>query len=771
MTREQVDNGLTISNGRPVIVADGRPLTSIYSETHPHRMHEHNAQMARAGVELFILVVRGDFQKDYHTTWFWRGDGVYGDESDRADGLELNRQAARIMETKPDARFMVRWASNVPRAWAQAHPDHLQASETQRIPCSSYASRLAAEGRAELARRIVRYCEAQPWATTEDGRPRIVGYLPFGADEGTHDLSLFHGLFDHAQVMQDEFRAWLARKYGTDDRLREAWGEPGVSLATAAVPKDSEWLAARATWLHWPEPAALRRYQDYFLLQRELQLYQRRTELAAVRAEIAGRKRVITATDAWKEPMLGWLHNDAFHGTAFGMEWRNVLLASGCFDAAEALDMPELDALITPADYTARSNGLGWEPEGIGDSLVLRGKTILVEDDARSWATDERRTHGAWRTVDECRAGLLRNLAIAASRGHLPYWMNVGGGYFDDPDVLRVIAQQVPVRRRLLTSPHAHTEHAIAMIIDDASPLDEDFTAGFQNLAVLRQRNDALCNTGIPWRVYLLSDMERDNFPVFRLYLLPNCFRLTSRTMELIRSKLMRNGSVVVFGPGTGVADEPRGRAASELLGFPLEVVEKQSARRVLAYGGGHPALADVRGPVTFGDSYAYGPILEPAANLAASGAVELGKASTWWYSNRAGLVLKEFGRGAAGNGRAGDRGDGSGHADRNDFGDGSFRGAGDCAVVFSMAVPLPAELLRSLAIYGGCTAWSDLGDVVAASGTMVAIHSIRPGARTIRLPAAMTATDAVTGEVVCRQASRFDIELKSPDTRVFLIE
>ena len=47
---------------------------------------------------------------------------------------------------------------------------------------------------------------------------------------------------------------------------------------------------------------------------------------------------------------------------------------------------------------------------------VLRGKTIFIEDDARSWATEERRTQGAWRTVEECRAGLMRNLAIGASR-------------------------------------------------------------------------------------------------------------------------------------------------------------------------------------------------------------------------------------------------------------------------------------------------------------------------------------------------------------------
>jgi hypothetical protein len=227
--------------------------------------------------------------------------------------------------------------------------------------------------------------------------------------------------------------------------------------------------------MHWPEPKQLGRYQDYFMTVRELVIFQRRSELAAVKAE-AGRP-VLVAMDALKQTMFGWLIGDAFFAQAHGMEFRNILLASGSIDAGEMLSWPELDALIAPADYTARSCGFGWESEGIADSLVLRGKTILIEDDARSWATDERHTQGAWRNVAECRAGLARNLVLAASRGHIPYWMNVGGGYFDDPDVLRVVAEQIPLRRTLLTRPLAHTEHAIAMIIDDESPLDEDFTS------------------------------------------------------------------------------------------------------------------------------------------------------------------------------------------------------------------------------------------------------------------------------------------------------
>ena len=73
------------------------------------------------------------------------------------------------------------------------------------------------------------------------------------------------------------------------------------------------------------------------------------------------------------------------------------------------------------------------------------------------------------------------------------------------------------------------------MIIDDESPLDGDFTSGFQHLAVLRQRVAGLALTGLPYRTYLLSDLERDDFPRYRAYLLPNLFRLTPHRISLIR--------------------------------------------------------------------------------------------------------------------------------------------------------------------------------------------------------------------------------------------
>ena len=749
------DDALVTRSGRPVLQTDGRVIGSAYCDTYTWqgRMHVRNRQFVRAGVDLFVLAVHAPPESDdFFATAFWHGRDTFGDESEYEHEKTLDAQARSILDANPDARFLVRWMPAVTKAWAAAHPDQMpkgaliKGDEGRASVRASLASDAALDALAREARGIVEYSEAAAWGD------RVIGYAILPPGEGLTRHAVQGQLFDRSPAMQRAFRAWLRDAYPDDDALQQAWHDGDATLDAVQVPTLAEWRDARDGWMHWPDPAATRRYRDYFACVRDLFFKRVRTFTTTVQQ--AASRPVVIAYDGLKQPMMGWMLRDAFRARGVGADAASVHLGSGSIDVGRLMDHPPLDALMTPADYTARSVGFGFEPEGLGDSMVLRGKTTFPEDDARSWASSPGRvTQGAWRNVGEARAGLLRNTAVSLSRGMFNYWMNVGKGFFDDEQVMSLIAEQVPMRRRLMQQPLAHSEHAIAMIIDDTSPIWEDYTSGFQHLAVLRQRVNQLAQTGLPYRVYLLSDLKREDFPRFRAYLFPNLFELNDRRIELIRDKVISHGSIAIFGPGTGIInDGERGaEAASELLGMPLELKMKEVARYVQVYGGAHPALGDLDGPMTFGDSYIYGPVIQPKRELGA--AVELGKGSTWWRSNRAGLVLREFGKGAAGNDKPGER------------------GADDGAVVFSVATPIPSRVLRSLALYGGCVPWSAAGDVVAANANMLAVHSTRAGARQIRLPRQATVTDARTSETLVQDASTFELTLEqAPATRLLTL-
>jgi len=753
MSRSRPTARLVMRRGRPVILFDGQPISqAAYSDPivdiDPLRHSSPEQWLARcrefrdSGVHTYTVQPIHWVNHHFGESRFWSADGVYPDCSPDDPGFCVDKQAAALIEMDPAARFFLRLSDQVPRAWFDANPDHVQVSYNGVRPSilqPSLASEKGLAGICTFLRRVVAYCESQPWSD------RVFAYLYYPVGEGLTNLNVDGYVFDCSPVMQRAFRDWVRSRYGDEAALRAAWNDPSAAFDTVSVPTDAEWRAAREQTLHWMEGKELRRIHDYFLLQRELFFHWYRTLIRTMREALSARP-VIFGIDMGKQPLFGWQIRLAFDGTGPGAEFPNLFLATGALDIGRLLDEPGLDALVTPADYTARTVGYGWEPEGIADSLHLRGKAIFVENDCRHFVPgQEDHTLGAFRNPAESRAGMLRNAAWSLTRGHFDYWMIAGGQYFHHPLVhehgVRVVA---PLLDRAPELPHRETEHAVAMIIDDTSPVHEDGTSGYQNLAVLFQRVIGLAHCGIPYRIYLFSDLEKDNMPDYRCYLFPNLFMLDASRLDLLQSKVLRDGRMAIFGPATGITDGMRLSAewASRLLGVEMELVRKQSPRRVIVQGP-HPIAQALPASMIYGDSLPYGPILIPAKGaVEAAGASPLGMATTFWGINRPGLFVRQV------------------------------RTAGaNYWVAWSVAVPLPANLLRELARWGQCHVWCEEDDVVLASETIAAIHSVKAGPRTLVFPTPRPVWDMLTGEKLAHASSSVQMSITPPETRLFLFE
>jgi hypothetical protein len=737
-------------NGRPTLFIDGQPdglpvycpAPNVPSLAVLERTSQRFFQHQMGAYMLSIPRAPGghwQFQ-------FWVGDEISSVPLLEARGPDLDEQVRLVLEGDPAARIIVRFNAHEPEGWLELHPHELFVNELgERLPVPSLASELYWQRMSEFCTAVVEYAESRPWAD------RIIGYANFHRLEGLHEPLIFaHWLFDHSPVMTERWRRYLRENYETVEALRAAHGDESLTFETVQVPRDQlrGSVPEVSALLYWQSAKDNQPLRDYLLLCRELFHDGSRRMQAAMRS--ATQREPFFVHDAMKQTMAGWNIPGFFERRAsWLLAYPEANAGSGAMDVAELFDDAGFDGLVTPHDYQARGLGGVFEPEGVADSMVLRGKLFLAEMDTRTYTGgDPPDDYGKARDIREFSAITWRNVATALTRGFHFYWMDLHTDWFGDEAMHEVVSRQVQVVKDSVNWPH-ETLPGIAVILDDSAPLETNGSGNFLNEAVMWELKMGLARCGVPYRIYLLQDLELENFPAHRLFYFPSLFRIDERRLALLHEKVFRDGNVVVWGPGSGISD---GRnigtaSAARLTGFSLDMLPVNDPRRTLVSNAEHPITRDVPAETVIGGPLAYGPVLFPTDGIA------LGLAWTKQGRVRTGLAVKSFGQGAAG-----------------DDPDGPL-GAGDWSSVFTTAVPLPATLWRALARYSGTHIWSESGDVLVADRSVVALHSVMSGQKRISLPGRFRVRDLVRDQVIAEDTEEIIFDLEAPETRVFLME
>ncbi len=727
-------------NGRATVFAGDKPLSMTGYSSFGKRAHEeHYPDFFEHGTQVYYIA--------NPTRHFW-SDKVYDTPQAGPDDFTIDDMAYSILEHDPDAWLIVRF-----RYWdyQQDFPNGYAMTESGDFPefaLHSLAADAYWQGVYDYTAALVRYCESRPWSN------RVLGYADFLVTEGSHMPVAEKWLFDHSPHMLAKWREYLKEKYQTVEALRHAHGEPDVSFETVRVPTDKLRGPVRevSELLYWQDRKDTVVLRDYLELVRDLHFEHFRGMNRAINDNL--KREALVLFDTFKQVLQGWEHWGwfAYGHTGQTFSWSLAFpefqSGSGQIGVAELFAEPGFDGLVTPHDYYARQIGGVYEPEGIADSMALRGKFFHVEMDSRTHLTGADGI-GKSRNMREWSAITWRNLAASFTRGFHSYWMEGGQGMFHDEEIQNLTKRQIEVMDESVDWVHEDVP-GIAMIIDDTAVFETNGNGAYLNEAIHWEWKMGLARCGVPHRKYLFDDLGLDNFPEHTVFYFPNLFRIDNERMDLLRKKVLRNGNVVLWGPGSGISKNGTisAEGVEQLTGFKFQILKENVLRRVLVTHTGHPITTGLDESMVYGGQPPYGPLLLPLDGE------ELGLAWTkggWSYS---GLVLKEFGQGGA-----------KSPAGRK------TRGPGDWSSVYTTAVQIPADLWRNLARHGGAHIYTEANDVIMADSNMVALHSVHSGEKEIQLPKKRHVFDVITGEQIAQNTDRIVFDLKAPETRIFRLE
>ena len=735
--------------GRPTVFIDGEPnALSGYSPGQSRAFYDNYMPLFyKHGISVYLIWIGPGIAGNR----FWEGDTIseIPFPAKSSDPFDLDEQVEHILKGDPNAYIIVRFYTRAPESWKILHPEEYFINEEGKVQTTpSRASDAFWEKATRLSAAIIKYCESQSWGN------RVIGYNTHYLEEGGH-LPVGDGwLFDHSPSMIRRWKEFLRKKYVSVEKLRKAHNDTTLTFENVRVPKDKlrRSVSEVTNMLYWQNRMDNQVLRDYLELTRDVwHLRYRQTGQAM---QDAVKRKVLFLNDANKQTMLGWNLKGFFGYSSFGekISWSpafpGLITGSGHINVAELLDnSPGYSGLLTPHDYQARGVGGVFEPEGITDAVILRGDMFYAEMDTRSG------DHGigAARDDREWAAITWRNYATAWTRGFHTYWMygfQIADWFGTEP-IQKTIGRQVEVINESLTWQHENVP-GIAMILDDSAVFETNGSGNYFNEAIIWEWKQGMARCGVPFRIHLFEDLALDNFPKHRVYYFPNLFRVDDERLEILKNKVFRDGNIVIWGPGSGISDGEKigTESASRLTGFQFTMLPANAPRRILISNFDHPITKNLDEAMVVGGPLPYGPVLLPTDGT------ELGLAWAKGGMNHFGMSLKEFGKGAAQNKK--------GIASRSE---------GDYAAIFMTAVQIPADLWRNIARYAGAHVYSESNDVLLADKSIVALHSLKSGKKTIKLPEMSRVKDLVTGKDISKEVREINFILNAPETKVFLLE
>jgi len=670
--------------GDPTLHVDGEPLVGMtFLVGDGQRLQEHK-EFADAGIHIY-------------SDWFGTsGDGDLGHPAeDRYDYGGFDAYFADLLDADPEALFLPHLYVTPPVWWQKQNPQEMCVYSDGTLGYQSFGSDKWRTEMGDDLRRLLAHLQSSTYAD------RILGYiLCSGHSAEWQEWGIWDGKWaDYSEPSRRAFRNWLQARYGTDAGLQAAWRDPAVRLDTAQLPTVERRTSATAGVLRDPTKE-----------QSVVDFYQYLSETVA--SDILYFARIVkAATD--RRSLAG-----AYYGylTQHGIHQQD----SAHLALAKVLESPDIDFLMSPPMYTGRELGGTSTFMTAAASVRLQGKLWINESDIRTHLTDPSSGYGRVDTLAQSRAVLLREFGEMLARRTATSWFDMSGGWFSDPTLLSdLAAMHKEAGRAIERRKPFRAEMAVFISAESACRMKP---SAHWMPAVLDQVV-SLPRVGVPADVYLLSDLNRPDFPEYRICVFLNACYVDAATRQAIDTKLKRRGTTTVwiFASGAVTDDGLSTSSMQSLTGIKLVAEFDQAAPlQVKLADDSLVGWPETNGPIVWAD--------DPAA-------ASLG---TLTCNGKPGLVRRTV--------------------------DG-------WTSIYLATVGMPPALLRELARAAGAHVYLETNDALDTDGQYACIHAQTPGPKTLRLPQPARVRDVMSGRVLAEQSATITLEMAAGETVLLEIE
>ena len=336
---------------------------------------------------------------------------------------------------------------------------------------------------------------------------RMLGYhVEYGKCGETH---FWGSSADHSKVNKKAFYDFCIEKYKSLKGLSDAWGIENITPENIVIPKNSERCKKS------PE------LDTFFHVGKEYIIYRDYNEYRKVLSAELVNTLCKEAKDKSGGKLVGLFHGYIIHD---GADYH------GHTDIEEILNSEYVDYMTAPKFYYRCKFG---EPCGSHcPPMSLKRKNMVWIDEI------DTRTHmpamgkfttgpfippiGQAKDMDETRWVLWREFARNEMAGAVCWFMDLGGGWFDDEEILKEMSK-IYNMRKTLSKMKKESISEILIVVDEESHMMTTQDHGFY----VRALQDTMCEvamTGAPYDMCRQKELAEIDLSKYKLVVFLNAF-------------------------------------------------------------------------------------------------------------------------------------------------------------------------------------------------------------------------------------------------------